>query len=1021
MTSTVDPIRLPQKAASNDTEIDRAALAILLVEIARNIDPDHHARFDGVPTADRRMETLRQLLVGREISELSRVTHLLGEPEQLAEAVGGVLPSAAARAPHAQLGEALAPAVERAVQRSIQKSPRTLTDILYPVFLPAIRKSIGEKIDQTFQSLNETLRHIFTWHGLKWRFESWRTGASFSEVVLKHSLVYRVEHVFLINRNSGLLIAHVTADNATSEDPQLISSMLSAIQDFVKDSFNEKEQSGLDTIRFGELRLWSEVGPFATLVAVIRGNPPEELHEIVRDVLLRIHDEYSQALEQFDGDGSQLAGIETQLQTCVELKQEDSNQGFPWLVAAAVLLVLIPAGGWFFLSWQSGQRWQAYVSRLEAQPGIIVAEQKVRDGQFYISGLRDPLGADPQSLLSGTHVDPARVHSQWQFYQSLEPEFVLKRLTASLAPPDTVRLSIVKDRIVAEGEAADTWIDRARAAARQLSAGGPEFDISKVRDVSPEARAAEHWQAYVSRLEAQPGIIVAEQKVRDGQFYISGLRDPLGADPQSLLSGTHVDPARVHSQWQFYQSLEPEFVLKRLTASLAPPDTVRLSIVQGRIVAEGEAADTWIDRARAAARQLSAGGPEFDISKVRDVSPEARAAEHWQAYVSRLEAQPGIIVAEQKVRDGQFYISGLRDPLGADPQSLLSGTHVDPARVHSQWQFYQSLEPEFVLKRLTASLAPPDTVRLSIVKDRIVAEGEAADTWIDRARAAARQLSAGGPEFDISKVRDVSPEARAAEHWQAYVSRLEAQPGIIVAEQKVRDGQFYISGLRDPLGADPQSLLSGTHVDPARVHSQWQFYQSLEPEFVLKRLTASLAPPDTVRLSIVKDRIVAEGEAPANWINRARAAAEQLSADGVVLDVSQLRELNLAELNYLREAIQATDIFFYSGKAVPGPEQMPVLDRLADQIKEFAQNARKSGVTSRFMLTGHADATGRETANVSISAARAETVRALLNKRGVAPELLLVRGAGTFEPVVPENSRTGSSTNRRVSITVSLE
>ena len=694
MTSTVDPIRLPQRAASNDTEIDRAALAILLVEIARNVDPDHHARFDGVPTADRRMETLRQLLVGREISELSRVTHLLGEPEQLAEAVGGVLPSAAARAPHAQLGEALAPAVERAVQRSIQKSPRTLTDILYPVFLPAIRKSIGEKIDQTFQSLNETLRHIFTWHGLKWRFESWRTGASFSEVVLKHSLVYRVEHVFLINRNSGLLIAHVTADNATSEDPQLISSMLSAIQDFVKDSFNEKEQNGLDTIRFGELRLWSEVGPFATLVAVIRGNPPEELHEIVRDVLLRIHDEYSQALEQFDGDGSQLAGIETQLQTCVELKQEDSNQGFPWLVVAAVLLVLIPAGGWFFLSWQSGQRWQAYVSRLGTQPGIIVAEQKVRDGQFYIAGLRDPLAADPLSLLSGTQVDPARVHSRWQFYQSLEPEFVLKRLTASLAPPDSVRLSIVNDRIVAEGEATATWINRARAAAQQLSAGGPVFDIAKVRDVSPEEREAERWQAYVSRLGTQPGIIVAEQKVRDGQFYIAGLRDPLGADPQSLLSGTQVDPARVHSQWQFYQSLEPEFVLKRLTASLAPPDTVRLSIVKDRIVAEGEAPDTWIDRARAAARQLSAGGPEFDISKVRDVSPEARAAEHWQYYVSRLEAQPGIIVAQQTARGGHFYISGLRDPLAADPQALLSGTEVDPARVHSQWQFYQSLDAE---------------------------------------------------------------------------------------------------------------------------------------------------------------------------------------------------------------------------------------------------------------------------------------------------------------------------------------
>ena len=613
LTSTADPISLLQRAASNNSEIDREALADLLVEIARNVDPYYRASFVGVPTADPRMETLRQLLVGREISELSRVTQLLGVPEQLAAAVGDVLPGAVAHAPQAQLSQAFSPVVERAVQRSLQRDPRTLTDILYPLFLPAIRKSIGEKIDQTFQSLNESLRYIFTWRGLKWRFEAWRTGTSFAEVVLKHSLIYDVEHVFLINRNSGLLIAHVAAENATSEDPQLISSMLSAIQDFVKDSFNEKEQSGLDTIRFGELRLWSEVGPFATLVAVIRGNPPEELHEIIRDALFRIHGESSEALEQFDGDSTQLAGIKAKLQTCVELKQEDSSQGFPWLAVAAVMLVLVSTGSWLFVSWLSGQRWQAYVSRLEAQPGIIVAQQK--------------------------------------------------------------------------------------------------------------------------------------------------------------------------------------------------------------------------------------------------------------------------------------------------------------------------------------------------------AEG----------------------------------------------------------------GHFYISGLRDPLAADPQALLSGTEVDPARVHSQWQFYQSLDPKFVLKRLMASLTPPKSVRLSIVEDRIVVVGEAPAAWINRARVASQQLSADGLSLDISELRELTPQELIHLREAIQAVGIFFDSGKAVPAPEQLPVLDKLANQLKEFAKDARKAGVTARFMLTGHSDATGRETANLSISAARAETVRALLKKRGVDPELLLVRGAGTFEPAETEKAQSGSSVNRRVSVSVNFD
>ncbi|RWX61128.1 hypothetical protein, partial [Mesorhizobium sp. M2A.F.Ca.ET.039.01.1.1] len=70
MTSSVEPISLSQKQASNDTGIDREALARLLVEIARNVDPDNHTLYEGVPAADHRLERLRQLLVGGEISEL---------------------------------------------------------------------------------------------------------------------------------------------------------------------------------------------------------------------------------------------------------------------------------------------------------------------------------------------------------------------------------------------------------------------------------------------------------------------------------------------------------------------------------------------------------------------------------------------------------------------------------------------------------------------------------------------------------------------------------------------------------------------------------------------------------------------------------------------------------------------------------------------------------------------------------------------------------------------------------------
>ena len=490
---------------SREPGIDREALAGLLVELARNVEPQFGAEPNGVRPIDPRLEQLRNLLVGREIEVLSRLRKVLEDPEQLAIAVGRVLPTAVAQvSSDARLGEVLAPTLEKATQSSIRSDPRTLLNILYPLIVPAIRKSIGETIDETFQSLNESLKHSLTWRGLKWRWEAWRTGVSFAEVVLKHTLVYQVEHVFLIHRHTGLLISHVAAANAVGQDPQLVSSMLVAIQDFVRDSFSGADQQGLDTARLGDLLLWSEPGPFAMLVAVIRGNPPEGLHETLRDVLSRIHDERRHALESFDGDSSGFADLEANLRECVALGQRaqiSAKRGFPWFVALVglVLLALGGLGGWRW--WQNEQAWEhaqqleagkrrtwdGYVAQLRAEPGIVITEAEQRDGKFVISGLRDPLAIDPQLLLHQAGIDPTSVASLWKSYQGLEPTFVLVRLQRSLDPPPSVTLEVEGDRIVARGSAASTWIDRARVAGRRLPAGGPSLDLSHVHDINEGA------------------------------------------------------------------------------------------------------------------------------------------------------------------------------------------------------------------------------------------------------------------------------------------------------------------------------------------------------------------------------------------------------------------------------------------------------------------------------------------------------------------------------------------------------
>ena len=125
-------------------------------------------------------------------------------------------------------------------------------------------------------------------------------------------------------------------------------------------------------------------------------------------------------------------------------------------------------------------------------------------------------------------------------------------------------------------------------------------------------------------------------------------------------------------------------------------------------------------------------------------SEQRRQAEErqWQAYVARLRDEPGIVVTQSEARDGKFILSGLRDPLAIDPLSLLGEAGIDPARVEAHFDPYQGLEPQFVLKRLQASLNPPPGVTFAVDGDRIVAQG-VGPVAVDLARSQGRQLAAG--------------------------------------------------------------------------------------------------------------------------------------------------------------------------------------------------------------------------------------------------------------------------------------
>lgn len=428
---------------------------------------------------DDELAELRRLLLGPEQDRLDT----LERREVKAEDIGRVLPEAVAlrASQDAQLARALEPTIAETLRTSVQRNPQPYADALFPIFGPAIRKSIREALRAMFETINRTIEQRFSPQSIKWRIEAWRTGLSFTEVVLRHTLRYRVEQVFLIDEETGLPLQHVVAEAIDAQDTALVSSMLTALEDFAHDSFGTDEAATLDTLEIGDLTVWMAQGPRAYLAAAIRGLPPPDLRAVMEDVLDTIHFQFKVELEAFEGDADLLAGTRPLLESVLLAQYEEKKRAASpvlWILLAVVIAAL---SAWIFLTVRERIRWHDYLTRLAAEPGLVVTESGRSGGDWYVRGLRDPLARDPAALLAETPLSPEDVRGEWAFYQTLDSAFVLRRAIHLLEPPPTVDLRYDAGTLTASGQAAPAWIDEARQRARFL-AGVATYDDAGLGD-----------------------------------------------------------------------------------------------------------------------------------------------------------------------------------------------------------------------------------------------------------------------------------------------------------------------------------------------------------------------------------------------------------------------------------------------------------------------------------------------------------------------------------------------------------
>jgi OOP family OmpA-OmpF porin len=431
------------------------------------------------------LEALRHLILEPEQAQLRQLQERLDNFGRRSEEVSRVLPEAVlhrARQDN-QLAHALLPTVEEAIQFSVRRNPRTLVEALFPVMGPAIRRAVAHRLHSMIASLSQTLAVSATLQGLKWRLEALRTGVPFAEVVLLHTLRYRVEQVFLIHRQTGLLLQHAMAESAHVPDAEMISGMLTAIQDFVRDSFGVREGEGLETVQVGEFTVYIEQGPHAILACIVRGTAAPELKGVCEDALAHIHGDYWQALVAFEGDAAPLVGTKNHLEACLQSRYDAEKRRAPAFWWGVLVVVLCGVGWWGFSLVRANQRWATYLEKLHAEPGIVVTAAEKRGAKYFIAGLRDPLAADPQQFLPQAQLSPPQVMSRWEPYLALDPALVLVRAKTILEPPDTAHLRLDDKVLVATGAAPRRWINEAQRLGRVIP-GVKRVRVEQVVDLT---------------------------------------------------------------------------------------------------------------------------------------------------------------------------------------------------------------------------------------------------------------------------------------------------------------------------------------------------------------------------------------------------------------------------------------------------------------------------------------------------------------------------------------------------------
>ena len=272
----------------------------------------------------------------------------------ISDHLANIIAETSKRDPEA-LSRSLQDVLASAVSEGIASNRDAMIDSLYPIMGGMISKYVTATIKELMETINKKIDDGLSLERFKRKIKSKLTGVSETELLLEESSDAKILSLFVIEKESGLLIGEANLKESEISDPHMVASMASAIKDFINDWIqNSDDPSEVQLVSYGNATLYIESAGSVYLIAFMDAEPDQEQRTKINRFFASLLKEYMTFFQTFDGDdrAEEIVSLKQEMQHYLNAqqtnlgKEKKKSKYMQFVVLAAGILLFAGMAEW---------------------------------------------------------------------------------------------------------------------------------------------------------------------------------------------------------------------------------------------------------------------------------------------------------------------------------------------------------------------------------------------------------------------------------------------------------------------------------------------------------------------------------------------------------------------------------------------------------------------------------------------------------------------------------------------------